>query len=426
MRLADGKVRSLGIVPPEGVIGDASPAFSPDGRSLAFVRWSSPSTSTLLVQKLSDGMEARGEPANVPMAGTAPASPAWADNKRLLFSERERVLEWESGVNAEQIYLPGERLAGLAIAGREGGGTLRIVTAQQRAPGPRIGMIPLRAAGVPDGPPVALSRLGNDSNNPDYSRDSKHVVFVSGRSGTPELWMTDPDGGALKQLTRLGVQSLGVPHWSPDNRHVAFFARMGPEPQIYVIDATQDQPVPRQATHEVPGCNIPSWSRSGKYLYCSRRIGGEMRLYRVPAESGDTGASEMERWFEGKSATETTDGRVLYIKDDRPGLFARSLAGDPTANPEERLVEDIRGPIGYFSPVTAGVYYTGQDSLGRYVALRYFDYARGKTVDVAHKSVTGGVNSLTVSPDGRRLVYTQTSRGGIDLSLIQFQDDRKH
>jgi hypothetical protein len=43
------------------------------------------------------------------------------------------------------------------------------------------------------------------------------------------------------------------------------------------------------------------------------------------------------------------DGRLLYIKDDRPGLFARSLAGDPAANPEERLVEDIQGPIAYFA-----------------------------------------------------------------------------
>jgi Tol biopolymer transport system component len=33
---------------------------------------------------------------------------------------------------------------------------------------------------------------------------------------------------------------------------------------------------------------------------------------------------------------------------------------------------------------------------------------------------------LTVSPDGRRLVYTQNSRGGIDLSLIQFQNDTRH
>jgi dipeptidyl aminopeptidase/acylaminoacyl peptidase len=284
-------------------------------------------------------------------------------------------------------------------------------------------MIPLRAPGLPDGSPVLLSRLGNTSNNPDYSPDGKHIVFVSQRSGSPELWMTDADadGSHLKQLTRLGVQTLGVPHWSHDNRHVAFFARMGTEPQIYVIDTAQDQPAPRQATHAVPGCNIPSWSRNGKYLYCSRLIGGEMRLYRVPAESGETGESEMERWFEGKSATETSDGRVLYIKNNRPGLFARSLAGDPTANPEERLVEDIWGPIGYFAPVPEGIYYTGKDPLGQIVALRFFDYARKKTVDVAPTSITGQVNSLTVTPDGRRLVYTQTRRAGIDLSLIEFR-----
>jgi Tol biopolymer transport system component len=48
MRL-DGTVRSI-TAPPEGVMGDGSPDFSPDGRSLAFVRRSSPSTSTLLVQ----------------------------------------------------------------------------------------------------------------------------------------------------------------------------------------------------------------------------------------------------------------------------------------------------------------------------------------------------------------------------------------
>jgi hypothetical protein len=146
-----------------------------------------------------------------------------------------------------------------------------------------------------------------------------------------------------------------------------------------------------------------------------------MRLFRLPAERGETGESEMERWFEGKSATETSDGRVLYIKNDRPGLFARSLAGDPTANPEERLVEDIKGPIGYLAAVAEGVYYTGQDSFGRYVGLRFFDYAGRKTVDVAPKSITGQVNSLTVTPDGTRSVYTQVRRAGIDLTLIQFR-----
>ena len=141
----------------------------------------------------------------------------------------------------------------------------------------------------------------------------------------------------------------------------------------------------------------------------------------MPAESAGKNENEMERWFEGKSAAETSDGRVLYIKNDRPGLFARALAGDPRANSEERLVEDIRGPIGYFAPVSQGVYYTGQDERGRYAGLRFFDYAQRRSVEVAPRSLTGPVNSLTVTPDGRRLVYTRNPKDGIDLALIQFR-----
>jgi len=185
MQLADGAVRSL-TTPPDGVIGDASPAFSSDGRFLAFVRSSSPSTSTLLVQKLGAGMEALGEPATVPVAARAPESPAWADNKRLLFSEGARILEWEGGAAAEQVYLSSGRLAGLSVAGRGAGGTPRVVVAQQSDAGSRIGLITLRAPGLPEGPPVLLSRLGT-SDNADYAPDGKHIVFVSRRTGSPEV-----------------------------------------------------------------------------------------------------------------------------------------------------------------------------------------------------------------------------------------------
>jgi len=128
----------------------------------------------------------------------------------------------------------------------------------------------------------------------------------------------------------------------------------------------------------------------------------------------------MERWFEGKEAKETADGRVVYVKDDRPGLFARSLSGDPMANPDERLVTDIQGPIAYLAPVAEGVYYTAQDPPGIYVALRFFDYARKETVEVEPRAITGPVNSLTVSPDGRSLVYTRSARSETNLALLQF------
>jgi hypothetical protein len=267
---------------------------------------------------------------------------------------------------------------------------------------------------------VFFSRLGNDARNPDFSPDGKRLVFVSGRTGNPELWTGDASGSGVNQLTSLGLKSLGVPRWSPDGRRIAFFARTDKEPQIYLTDATQGRPTPRKITDQVPGCNIPTWSRDGKFVYCSRRIDGEMRLFRVPVTASGNGQTEMERWFEGKEARETSDGRLLYIKDDRPGLFARSLAGDPAANPEEHLVDDIKGPIAYFAPVEQGIYYTGQDSLGNFTALRFFDYVRHHAVTVAPKVIIGGVNSLAVSPDGRSLFYTQVPGTEGNLTLIQF------
>jgi len=417
IRLANGKVRSL-TTPPEGVIGDTSPAFSPDGERLAFVRWSAPETSKLLVQKLAGG-EASGQPAVVPASGTLPRSPVWASNRSLLFLQEQQILEWEPGAGVQRIYLSGARLTNLSYAGRGTGGHPQVVVAQGNTIPASIWTLPLRAPGQAGGPPELESSFGNDSRNPDYSPDGKHVVFVKARGGNPELFTADADGGHVKQLTRMGARSLGVPRWSPDNRHVAFFARMPDEPQIYVIDAIQDQALPYAVTHEVPGCNIPTWSSDGRFVYCSRRIDGEMRLYRVPAEAAAGEPVEMERWFAGKEARETADGRVLYITDERPGLFARSLGGDPKANPEERLVEDIEGPIAYFAPVPEGIYYTGRNSSG--AALRFFEYARRKSVDIAPATLTGPVNSLTVTPDGRRLVYTRAAKAELDLSLIEFQ-----
>lgn len=420
LRLADGSVRTL-TSPPDGVIGDASPALSSDGRSLAYLRWSSPEISTLLVQKLGTDGKRQGAATAVTNGLGSALSPAWVDNRRLIFLTRQRIMEWEAGVAPRQIYLSSSRLAGLAAAGRDAEGIPRLVTAQYNNSSDRIWVIPLRGAGTAGGTPELFSQLGNDSRNPDFSPDGKSLVFVSQRTGPPELWTASARGEDLRQLTKLGLKSLGVPRWSPDGQRIAFFARTDAEPQIYAVDA-RPEAVPRKLTNEVPGCNIPTWSRDGKFVYCSRRIDGEMRLYRVAAAGAEAGQTEMERWFEGKEARETSDGRLLYIKDDRPGLFTRSLAGDPTANPEERLVEDIKGPIAYFAPVAQGVYYTGQDALGHYAALRFFDYARRQKVDLAPRVITGDVNSLTVSPDGHTLLYTQTKgpQSQMELTLIQF------
>jgi Tol biopolymer transport system component len=414
LRLADGSVHEL-TAPPEGVSGDTSPAFSTDGRSVAFVRHRSPGSAFIQVQPLGADGNRNGEPLTV----DAGYSPVWFDDSRLLFAGEARIFQWRAGRAAQQVYVSSDRLLGLAVARYRDNRRPSLVAAQRNAAGSRLWKAPLKARGEMASRPELQAGFSNGVANPDFSPDGRHVVFASTRSGNPEIWMADADGANLRQLTMLGLQRTGIPRWAPDGHRIAFFARMPDEPQIYVIDIDHLEAGPRQMTFDVPGCNVPSWSRDGMWLYCSRRVAGELRLYRTKV-TGE-GRDQLERLFEGKDARETADGRILYIKDDRPGLFSRSLVGNPLANPEEQLVDDIIGPIAYYAPTTDGVYYTGQNGLGGYVSLRFFDYARHSAVDVAPRSATGPMAALTVSPDGRELLYAQQAEPGVDLALIDFR-----
>ena len=361
-----------------------------------------------------------GTPDGEPVAVDAGRAPAWVGPSRLVFAADNRILERSGNGPSRQIYVSSDRLVGLAAVPRQDPTAPALVVAQRNPGGPRLWKLALERPGHAAGRPELQTRFGSGVTNPDFSPDGRHVVFASARSGTPEIWMADPDGGGLAQLTMLGLQRTGIPRWAPDSRRIAFFARMSDEPQIYVIDWTRAEDRPQQVTDDLPGCNVPTWSRDGGWIYCSRRIAGDMRLYRV--KPNNNGASpQLERLFEGKDARETADGRILYIKDDRPGLFSRSLTGNPLENPEERLVDDIIGPIAYYAPTREGVYYTGQNGFGRYVSLRFFDYARRAAIDVAPRSATGAMAALTVSPDGKELLYAQQAEPGIDLALLEFR-----
>jgi TolB protein len=94
------------------------------------------------------------------------------------------------------------------------------------------------------------------SNAPEWSPDGASVVFHREVSGSPQIFLVDVGGRRVRQLTSSGRNE--DPTWAPDGRHVAFVSDRSGRRQIWIVDIETGR-VRQLAT---PGAaRLPSWSR---------------------------------------------------------------------------------------------------------------------------------------------------------------------
>ena len=94
------------------------------------------------------------------------------------------------------------------------------------------------------------------SNAPEWSPDGASVVFHREVSGSPQIFLVDVSGRRVRQLTSSGRNE--DPTWAPDGRHVAFISDRSGRRQIWILDIETGR-VRQLAT---PGATrLPSWSR---------------------------------------------------------------------------------------------------------------------------------------------------------------------
>ncbi len=410
LSLETGVARPLFLDLPSGV-EDLSPAFSRDGRRLAFARFDSPSTSALLVQNLTPGMEPEGKPVRVPNAGSNPHSPVWGtDAKHLLFIDGSGVKQFEIAATAKPVYEGDAQLRGLTFNGKR-------LIAVRGPDNSDIFAIPLRPGGLSTaGQASSVIVSSSPDSQPRFSPSGKQLAFVSNRSGSQELWLADAEGGKETQLTNLGAHVLGYARWSPNGRQIAFHARIPSEPQVYVLDVAGG--IPHQVTTSVPGSGAPSWSSDGKSLYITKMVPGHWLVNKVPAAGG-----KEEPLFAGEGAFPiAVPGRrlLLYSKMNQFGIFARALEAGSASQTEERLVDDYVPPYGGIYPVEDGVYYVSFTTSGMARAFRFYSFATKKSVDIAPAPATIELG-LSISPDRRSLVYSAYAEGNADLIMLEPQ-----
>jgi serine/threonine protein kinase len=408
---AGGPARRLFDATSEVSKGHAAPAFSLDGRWLAYVDVTGPTISRVFVRGVAAGLRFPDAPVAVSESGHV-NSPNWSPDGRLLFVREADVLEWRPGALPTNLYAGATQIATISAAWA-GDALPRLIVAQQ--PRREFRMVPLGAGGLaPAGPPTTFADNSSDERTGQFSPDGKQFVFVSTRNGTTEAWIADASG-TVRPLTHLNAVGLGWPRWSPDGTRVAMHVFRDGKPQIFSVDAGTGALL-TQVTTSPLGFYMDCWAQTGDTLLLTRASGDPTRTFRVRADG-----SHLEDLFEGGPGAVAADGRsFIYGKAGRAGLFRRSMEGDTQNNPEERLADDYISPGADLNPFEDGVYYISGKSDGQPKRVRYYVFSQHKSVDVLTiDSLTPAPAGLAVSPDRSRLVYDVV--GGRDLTLVEFR-----
>lgn len=126
---------------------------------------------------------------------------------------------------------------------------------------------------------------GNRNDHPTWSPDGSSIAFQSDRRGNTDIYLMDPEGSRVTQLTRdlfarlyfLRSASDEQPAWSPDGNRIAFISGRDnvmmtyTDTNIYVMDKSGSNL--SQLTGAGSEEGMPSWSSSGKQIvYSSRDI----------------------------------------------------------------------------------------------------------------------------------------------------------
>jgi TolB protein len=155
------------------------------------------------------------------------------------------------------------------------------------------------------------SRRVTSFRGPDVSpvfnpKTSAQIAWISGRTGLPQLYIMETDGSAVQRMTDGGYATS--PSWSPNGQFLAFAwdRKYGPGApggqDIYVMEVATKRWI--QLTHDGGRCDFPSWSPDGRHIVYANTADGKtdhMKVWTMLADGTQkralTGAgADMPNW----------------------------------------------------------------------------------------------------------------------------------
>ncbi|MCW8984794.1 MAG: protein kinase, partial [Thermoanaerobaculales bacterium] len=406
LSLETGGKRRL-TTPPADHIGDVCPQFSPDGRTVAFVRHSTELESSVFLVPAEGG-----EPRLLVTGNVFTSGVDWtSDGREIIFSANRPgspgyFALWRVRVEGgEPQLLPVGEGGVYPSLSRQ-----RAVMTYQKLSG--RGDIWRIGGPSADGEYREPSRLISSSTHnslPRYSPDGSLIAFGSRRSGFEELWICNSDGSNPTQLTHMDG-GAGAASWSPDGQQVTFTSMEGENWDLWAVSPTGG--IPRRLTDGDAREASSTWSRDGRWIYfTSNRSSSSYELYRMPAGDGDAIQLTTAGGFFG---VESTDGQTLYFTKRSFWEGPYGIWRIPVEGGEEVEIHD-RGEGSSWEVLESGICYLNLQS--DIPTVEFLDFASGEVRQVAE--VQGAsMWGFAVSPDGRWVLYQRQERES-DIMLVE-------
>ncbi len=402
--------------------GDWRFQVSPDGTTLAFIRYERPGIADLYVMPLAGGEPRRLSDWNDSLTGLV-----WTpDGREIVYSVEEPAASrlWRIDANGTKIGR-GSPLADISVAAtypsisRPQPGRPARLAFQTISRDVDLQMMDLEAGLVND--TIAAKPFANSTRveaSSRFSPDGRQIAFASFRSGGEEVWIAERDGSGIRQITSMNAPQLVVAGWSPDGTRILFDAAIDGNSDVYMIGADGGQL--RRVTSEASIEGVPSWSHDGRWIYfSSTRAGVTPDAWRVSADGGEAQRITHNGGFEAK---ESPDGQYLFYLAGGP---PHGLGTDPTAKlmrmpvaggPEQVVLERVRPFL--WSVTDGGIVFVTReadfDAIDRY---RFSDQRVARVGRLGFR-LPGSYTHMSASRDGRWVLATKMVRSDSDLMRL--------
>jgi eukaryotic-like serine/threonine-protein kinase len=408
--LDSGEKRRL-TSPDDSVYADSNPAISPDGQWLVFRRETAPFNGGLVLLRLRNDLTTDGEPRTL-TSPTLPAyDPRWMpDSTEIVFTAKEALWRLSISGNATPQRLP--------FVGEDG---LTPTVSQSQADRPaRLAYVrshvdaniwrvesPVPGAAA-SAPAVAIASTRRDSI-PHHAPDGRRVTFISSRSGEHEVWIADVSGSNAIQVTSMGANP-GWPRWSPDGKWIAFHSNPEGNGEIFLVPSEGGRP--RNLTSHPAVDTFASFSRDGQWLYFTSTRDGPPSIWKMPMSGGP--AVRVSSGI-GEMAIESRNGAYVYYTESVDPITPSPLWRVPVKGGTAVKIADGVSAATY-DVLDSGVYFI--ERVAGDARLQYFDLAARTSITVA--SNLGNVDfGLSVSPDGRTILFARIDSSVNDLMLVE-------